>query len=143
VCANVDSKDPAINATVKPYHVFPKLKTAVVAVTTDTIPSISNPDDNTTFADPVATAQYWVDYVKANEDVERVVLMTHIGYEVDRELARKTKGIHLIVGGHSHTLLGDMADAQGKYPTIEKNLDGEEVFIVTAYSFPPPSRTPR
>jgi 2',3'-cyclic-nucleotide 2'-phosphodiesterase (5'-nucleotidase family) len=37
------------------------------------------------------------------------------------------------MGGHSHTLLGDMPNAKGKYPTITKNKAGEEVFIVTAY----------
>jgi 5'-nucleotidase len=37
------------------------------------------------------------------------------------------------MGGHSHTLLGDMEDAEGKYPTIVENQDGDEVFIVTAY----------
>lgn len=37
------------------------------------------------------------------------------------------------MGGHSHTLLGDMTGAKGKYPTIVDNKDGDEVFIVTAY----------
>jgi 2',3'-cyclic-nucleotide 2'-phosphodiesterase (5'-nucleotidase family) len=37
------------------------------------------------------------------------------------------------MGGHSHTLLGDMPNAKGKYPTIVDNKDGDEVFIVTAY----------
>jgi 2',3'-cyclic-nucleotide 2'-phosphodiesterase (5'-nucleotidase family) len=37
------------------------------------------------------------------------------------------------MGGHSHTLLGDMSNAKGKYPTIVDNKDGDEVFIVTAY----------
>lgn len=37
------------------------------------------------------------------------------------------------MGGHSHSLLGDVEDAEGDYPTIVENLDGEEVFIVTAY----------
>jgi 2',3'-cyclic-nucleotide 2'-phosphodiesterase (5'-nucleotidase family) len=37
------------------------------------------------------------------------------------------------MGGHSHTLLGDMEKAKGKYPTIVENQDGDEVFIVTAY----------
>jgi 2',3'-cyclic-nucleotide 2'-phosphodiesterase (5'-nucleotidase family) len=151
VCANINTKEKTINSTVKPYKVFPEYKTAgthslarlvleltytgsvsVIAVTTDTIPAISNPSDDTVFPDPIATAQFWTDYVYEHEGVERVILMTHIGYAVDRELAKKTKGIHVIVGGHSHTLLGDMDGAQGKYPTIETNLDGDEVFIVTA-----------
>jgi 5'-nucleotidase len=59
--------------------------------------------------------------------------MTHIGYDKDIELAKKTRGVHLIVGGHSHTLLGSMEGAEGPYPTIEKNLDGEEVFVVTSF----------
>lgn len=37
------------------------------------------------------------------------------------------------MGGHSHTLLGDMEKAEGKYPTIVDNADGDEVFIVTVY----------
>jgi 2',3'-cyclic-nucleotide 2'-phosphodiesterase (5'-nucleotidase family) len=75
-----------------------------------------------------------VDYIKATRpDVTRVVAMTHIGYDADIELARNTRGVHLIAGGHSHTLLGDMDGAAGPYPTIETNLDDEEVFVVTAY----------
>ncbi|KAJ6567044.1 5'-nucleotidase protein-like protein [Mycena capillaripes] len=135
VCANVDSQDKSINSTVKPYHIFPQYKLAVIAVTTDTIPTISNSDDTTTFADPIKTIQYWADYVYKHEHVERVIAMTHIGYDVDIAMARNTTGIHLIIGGHSHTLLGDMAGAAGPYPTIETNLDGEEVFVVTAYRY--------
>lgn len=30
-------------------------------------------------------------------------------------------------------MLGDFGEAEGPYPTIETNLDGEEVFIVTAW----------
>lgn len=41
-------------------------------------------------------------------------------------LAKSTRNVHLIVGGHSHTLLGDFPGAEGPYPTIEHNLDGEE-----------------
>jgi 2',3'-cyclic-nucleotide 2'-phosphodiesterase (5'-nucleotidase family) len=59
--------------------------------------------------------------------------MTHIGYEKDIELAQKTRGVHLIVGGHSHSLLGPYKDAEGPYPTITRNLDGEEVFVVTSH----------
>ncbi|KAG5638236.1 hypothetical protein H0H81_001110 [Sphagnurus paluster] len=111
------------------------LSSQFIALTTDTIPFISQPNPDTIFSDPIATAQYWADYVYANEDVERVVAMTHIGYQVDIELARKTRGIHMIVGGHSHTPLGTMMGAEGEYPTIETNLDGDEVFIVTAWRY--------
>ncbi|KAJ7061528.1 Metallo-dependent phosphatase-like protein [Mycena amicta] len=135
VCANVDSADRTINSTVKPYHIFPQYKLAVIAVTTDTIPTTSNPDKTTIFSDPIKTAQHWTDYVYQHEHVERVILMTHIGYDVDMALAQNTTGIHLIIGGHSHTLLGNMTGAAGPYPTLVQNLHNEPVYVLQAYRY--------
>jgi len=59
--------------------------------------------------------------------------LTHIGYDKDKILAQQTRGLDAIIGGHSHTLLGNMTGAEGAYPSIATNLDGDEVFIVTAY----------
>ena len=56
-----------------------------------------------------------------------VICLSHLGYEYgtdkvsDRVLANKTKDIHLIIGGHTHTFLSE--------PTQEKNLLGETVLI--------------
>ncbi|KAJ7221394.1 Metallo-dependent phosphatase-like protein [Mycena pura] len=135
VCANVDSADKTINTTVKPYHVFPQYKLAVIAVTTDTIPTTSNPNKTTTFADPIKTVQHWVDHVHKYEPVERVIVMTHIGYDVDIAMAQNTTGIHLIIGGHSHTLLGNMSGAAGPYPTEVQNLQNETVYVLQAYRY--------
>lgn len=74
-----------------------------------------------------------IDEIKSTTNITRIAAITHIGYDKDQELAKATKGLQLIMGGHSHTLLGDMEDAEGKYPTIVDNADGDEVFIVTAY----------
>ncbi|KAF7330058.1 5'-nucleotidase protein-like protein [Mycena kentingensis (nom. inval.)] len=135
VCANLHSEDPTVNKTLKPYHVFPQYKLAVIAVTTDTIPLITNADESTTVDDPISTIQYWADYVYAHENVERIIVMTHIGYEVDLEMAAQTSGVHLIIGGHSHTLLGNMAGAEGPYPTVVQNLDGDDVYVITDYRY--------
>ncbi|MFC2036397.1 bifunctional metallophosphatase/5'-nucleotidase, partial [Chloroflexota bacterium] len=46
------------------------------------------------------------------EDIELTVLMTHIGFEKDKELAALLKpewGVDVIVGGHSHTVLEEPA----------------------------------
>lgn len=74
-----------------------------------------------------------IDEIKSTTNITRIAAITHIGYEEDQKLAKATSGLQLIMGGHSHTLLGDMKDAEGKYPTIVENKDGDEVFIVTAY----------
>jgi 5'-nucleotidase len=43
-----------------------------------------------------------------NDDIDLTVLLTHIGYDSDLELAALLKpewGVDMIVGGHSHTIL--------------------------------------
>jgi 5'-nucleotidase len=74
-----------------------------------------------------------IDEIKSTTNITRIAAITHIGYDEDQKLAQATSGLQLIMGGHSHTLLGDMTNAKGKYPTIVDNKDGDEVFIVTAY----------
>ncbi|KAK6857819.1 hypothetical protein PG995_005518 [Apiospora arundinis] len=133
VSANIVSDHPVLNATIKPYHVFDQYKLAVIGLTTDTVPDISKPGKGTKFGDHVASMQATIDHIRSTTDIKRIAAITHIGYDEDIKLAKATKGLHLIMGGHSHTLLGDMKGAAGKYPTIEKNKDGDEVFIVTAY----------
>jgi 5'-nucleotidase/UDP-sugar diphosphatase len=43
-----------------------------------------------------------------DEDIDLTVLLTHVGFESDQELARLLKpewGVDMIIGGHSHTIL--------------------------------------
>ena len=43
-----------------------------------------------------------------NDDIDLTILLTHIGFESDIELARLLKpewGVDMIIGGHSHTIL--------------------------------------
>ncbi|WP_298722315.1 bifunctional metallophosphatase/5'-nucleotidase [uncultured Oceanisphaera sp.] len=44
------------------------------------------------------------------QGVKHIVAVTHLGLERDRRLAQKVNGIDLIVGGHSHSLLGDFGN---------------------------------
>ncbi|KAI0003576.1 Metallo-dependent phosphatase [Xylariaceae sp. FL0662B] len=133
VSANIFSDNEKLNSTIKPYHIFEDYQLAVIGVTTETTPSISDPGDGTQFTDAIAAVQASIDEIRRTTNITRIAALTHIGYEEDRRLARETTGLQLIMGGHSHTLLGDMPGAAGKYPTIETNRDGDEVFVVTAY----------
>lgn len=133
ISANIHSQNEKLNKTIKPYHIFEEHNLALIGVTTDETPSIANPDESTVFSDVVEAVQGAIDEIKSTTNITRIAAITHIGYDKDQELAKATKGLQLIMGGHSHTLLGDMKDAEGKYPTIVDNADGDEVFIVTAY----------
>jgi len=66
----------------------------------------SFPDEGTTFAEEAATAQACVEDIAA-EGVNRVVLLTHNGYDEDMSTLASIDGVDVIIGGHSHTLLGN------------------------------------
>jgi len=132
ISANVHSENPILNKTVKPYHIFQDKGLALIGITSEETAQLSSPDETTTFSSEIEAVQNAIDEIKATTNITRIAAITHIGYDKDQKLAQGTTGLQLIMGGHSHTLLGDMEDAEGKYPTIVKNKDGDEVFIVTA-----------
>ena len=133
ISANIQSDNPVLNATIKPFHIYDEYQLAIIGVTTVTTPSISSPGDGTTFGNVTEAVQNTIDLIKSTTNITRIAALTHIGYDEDQLLAESTTGLYLIMGGHSHTPLGDFEDAVGPYPTIVRNLDDEEVFIVTAY----------
>ena len=71
----------------------------------------------------------------AEQGVDKVIALTHVGYLRDQELAAAVPGIDAFVGGHSHTLLGDMEGAQGAYPTMVEGPDGTQVPVAQAYAY--------
>ncbi|EJP70020.1 5'-nucleotidase domain-containing protein [Beauveria bassiana ARSEF 2860] len=133
VACNVKSENEALNKTVKNYHIFDKHKLAIIGATTETTKGISNVGNGTNFLDVTTEVQKAIWEIRNTTDIRRIVALTHIGYEEDQKLAKDTEGLSLIVGGHSHTLVGDMPNAAGKYPTIVEDKSGNEVFIVTSY----------
>lgn len=133
LAANLKSTNPTLNSSVKPYVIFEQYDMAVIGVITPETSQLSNPGNGTTFTDPVVAVQAAVDEIKATTDINRIVALTHIGYTEDIKLAEQTTGLSLIIGGHSHTPLGNITGSQGAYPTIANNTAGDEVFIVTAY----------
>lgn len=81
---------------------------------------------NTRYLDPIETANAQADLLK-KKGCDLIICLSHLGFEYstdkvsDRVLARKTKNIHLILGGHTHTFL--------EKPVEEKNLNNETVLI--------------
>ncbi|KAL4874564.1 Metallo-dependent phosphatase-like protein [Aspergillus karnatakaensis] len=133
VSCNVKSEYAPLKDNIKNYVLFEEQGVAVIGATTVTTPGISSVGNTTDFLDPVIEVQKAIYEIRNETDINRIVLLSHLGYDVDQDLAENTEGLSLIIGGHSHTLLGDMEDALGDYPTIAEDLSGREVFIVTAY----------
>ncbi|UPG73271.1 5'-nucleotidase C-terminal domain-containing protein [Roseomonas gilardii subsp. gilardii] len=62
---------------------------------------------------------------RGSEGAATVLVLSHLGLEADRKLAREVAGIDLIVGGHSHTLLANgLEGAEGPDPVMEQGPSG-------------------
>ncbi|MHA7968123.1 5'-nucleotidase C-terminal domain-containing protein [Rhizobium sp. CAU 1783] len=121
----------------KPYIIkeFGGEKVAIVSVLATDTDETSSPGDDVLFIDEIS---YLKDAVKEIEaaGVNKIVLLSHVGYTVDQRIAAAVDGIDVIVGGHSHTLLSSTDEkAAGPYPTLVKNPSGKDVPIVTAYAY--------
>lgn len=85
------------------------------------------------YSDAVTTADSIARILKHVKKCDLVVAVTHIGYEksnakaTDVELARSSRDIDIVIGGHSHTLI-DPANPQ-KTPYLIPNADGRPVLV--------------
>ncbi len=100
----------------------------------------SRPNSDTTFIDEATAAQAEIDRLQA-QGVNKIILSTHIGYEADKALVKKLRGVDVVVGADSHTLLGPDAlkkygiSPEGPYPTRSTDRDGKPVCIVQAWQY--------
>lgn len=98
----------------------------------------SQPDASTEFLDEQTTARRYIKELQA-QGVGKIVLLTHYQYNNDLELAAALPEVDVIIGGDSHTLLGNFSDyglpTQGDYPTVRTNADGDKVCIAHAYQY--------
>lgn len=75
------------------------------------------------FNDPISSAAALVPKLRAEASV--VVALTHIGIDVDRQLAESVPGIDLVLGGHSHVAIRD--DQPGRPPILHAASHGREI----------------
>lgn len=101
----------------------------------------SSPDPDTTFEDEATAAQREIDVLR-QQGINKIIVMSHIGYEYDQQVAARLSGVDVVVGGDSHTLLGPVTlkstgvgTPSGAYPTRVTSKDGKPVCIVQAWEY--------
>ncbi len=121
VMSNADvSNEPELKDILKKYTIVKKGKEriGIIGLTPQDTDELASPGENITFFDPVASVQAQVDELTA-QGVNKIIVLSHSGFDVDLEVARNTTGVDVIVAGHSNTYLSNVSDkAEGPYPTM-------------------------
>lgn len=93
------------------------------------------------FKNIISTANATASFLRKKEKCDLVVAVTHIGYNgkdnktTDVDLAKASKDIDIIIGGHSHTAV--TPGREGKYPSIIDNAEGHPVLITQTGRYGP------
>lgn len=140
--ANLDvQNEPALNGKIASSAVVKVggQRVGLVGAVTPELPTISSPGKNVQLKDLTTSVQSAVDAL-TKQGVNKIVLITHIGYEEDKKLVTRLHDVDVIVGGHSHTPLGTpdlsgWSPARGPYPTLVNDVQNREVPIVQAYEW--------
>lgn len=75
----------------------------------------------------VKDIQLEIDKLKS-QGVDRIILLSHVGFGYDQKIAKETDGIDIILGGHSHNLITDIKDGVNLF----NSKKGEPVIITQA-----------
>jgi len=131
--SNADfSKEPVLaNKLIKSTVIYKAYQgIGLIGLTPQDTDEIANPGPNITFSDPSEAVQREVDRL-TKLGINKIIVLSHSGYEVDKIVAANTTGVDVIVGGHSNTYLSNTSDrAKGPYPTVVNNTQ-----IVQAYAY--------
>lgn len=125
VCANYKFSQYGLDKMVKPYVILKRngVKIGVFGLSPELDGLVDRKNyEATQYLDPVVTAQAMADELhKKKCDV--VICLSHLGWNEggmgDQEMISKTRGIDLVLGGHSHTYFEKLR--------YVKNLDGKPI----------------
>lgn len=124
VCCNYDFSNTVLKKEVKPYVILKRfgLKIGVIGVSVDPEGLIQKDKyEGMTFKPIISTANFYAKILKETKKCDLIICLSHIGYSKDLELAKESKYIDIIIGGHSHTYM--------EKPQVLTNLEGKEVFV--------------
>ena len=132
IISNYNFKNTILEGKTKPFKIYHKngIKVGVFGLGVE-LNGLVDPNNfkETKYLDPVEIAQEMSDKLKNDLHCDLVICLSHLGYYYknnpdkicDLNLAKKTKNIDLIIGGHTHTFLPK--------PTIVKNIANENMLI--------------
>lgn len=132
ICSNYDFSNTILEGKFKSYQIYKKdgLRIGVFGLGIE-LDGLVGKDmyGETKYLNPVEIAQDMTRILREEKKCDLVICLSHLGYEYkndpekisDIHLAKKTSGIDLIIGGHTHTFLPE--------PQKYQNSKGETVLV--------------
>ena len=132
VSANYNFKNTVLDTHVKPYKIIYKdrIKIGIFGLGIELEGLVGKKNyKETKYLDPVEISQDITNELKNVQQCDLIICLSHLGYYYknnpnkisDLNLAKATKNIDLIIGGHTHTFLPK--------PTIVKNSEDKNVLV--------------
>jgi len=132
VSANYDFTNTILDTHVKPYRILKRdgIKIGIFGLGVALKGLVGEKlYKETKYLDPIGVSQDMSRILKEEEHCDLIICLSHLGYFYrrmpdrvsDLNLAKATKNIDLIIGGHTHTFLPK--------PTIVKNIEGENMLV--------------
>lgn len=129
--ANYDFRNTLMDGYTKPYKVYVKngIKIGVFGLGVKLEGLVNKREyGETIWHHPIEIAQDMSRILREEKKCDLVICLSHLGFQYtnetltsDLDLAAATKGIDLIIGGHTHTFLDQ--------PVIVKNAEGKDVIV--------------
>lgn len=113
-----------LNGLIKPYVIINKdgVKIGVLAVNIQPEGLIAEQlYKGIKFLQPYKIASDLATDLKVNKNCDIVICISHLGIGNDLKLAKESRNIDIILGGHSHTFM--------KEPEFVENMDGKKVMV--------------
>ena len=132
VCANYDFGSTPLAAIVKPYVIVERqgVKVGVFGLSPKADGLITEENfAGITYLSPVEAARRTIKTLREGEKCDVVVCLSHLGWnekdaEGDQQVFAQLEGVDLVLGGHSHTYLKELAyaqDAAGHAVPVDQN----------------------
>lgn len=128
--SNYDFSNTDLRGRTEPYKVFKKqgIKIGIFGLGLELAGLVDKKNyGDIVYQDPIAKANEMASFLKNDQDCDLVICLSHLGYKYkenkvsDQILAKSTRNIDLIIGGHTHTFM--------KEPENILNLDGKATTV--------------
>ena len=137
VAGNIQlTDDSPLTGRIAPHLVLERggEQIGILGVTTPDTVFLSSPGDTVSFQNEIEHLREGVAELQ-ERGVTKILVLSHVGFGRDQQIAAEVDGLSAIIGGHSHTLMSNTQDGAIEYAGLIESPSGRAVPIVQAFAF--------